>query len=468
MNAHAPARLRTLVTGLALLSLASVGHVAAGSLAAPQSPPPAEHVYMISVDGLRPEFYRDDSWPAPTLQWMAREGASADSVRSVFPTITYPAHTTIITGALPARHGIYYNSPFEPDGQTGRWYWEADLIQVPTLWDAVGAAGGTSASFWWPVSVGAPIDYNVPEIWSLEDGYGTDEPLRWNDTPDGFIEELEREATGRFNAGNLSGDYLTRERLTSAAAAYTIETYRPTFMTVHLIGVDHFQHVDGRDSVKVRQSVAAVDTAIFELVDAATRAGILERTAFVIAGDHGFVDIHSSLAPNVWLAEAGLLEPQRDRGDWRAAFHSGVASAFLYLKDPADTATAERVRNIVESRPRAERRLYRIVDRDELAAIGADPNAALALAFVPGISFNAGADGPALRPSGGGTHGFYPDFDDIETGFIGWGAGFGKGVVVPEMGLEDIAPTIAHLLGIAFEAPDGALYPGLFARPAGR
>ena len=71
----------------------------------------------------------------------------------------------------------------------------------------------------WPVSVGAPIDYNVPEIWSLEDGYGTDEPLRWNDTPEDFIEELEREATGKFNEGNLSADYLTRERLTSSAAA---------------------------------------------------------------------------------------------------------------------------------------------------------------------------------------------------------------------------------------------------------
>jgi predicted AlkP superfamily pyrophosphatase or phosphodiesterase len=450
---------------LALIICALVAGVSGSAIAAGgQESPAAAHVYVISIDGLRPDFYRDATWPAPTLQWMAREGVSADGVRGVFPTVTYPSHTTMITGALPARHGIYYNSPFEPEGQTGRWYWEEELIRVPTLWDAVRAAGGTSASFWWPVSVGAPIDYNVPEVWSLEDGYGTDEPLRWNDTPDGFVEELEREATGTFTDGKLSSDYLTREMLTASAAAYTIETYRPNLMTVHLIGVDHFQHEDGRDSVKVRRALSAADSAVFELVEAATRAGIIERTAFIVTGDHGFVDIHSSLAPNVWLAEAGLLEPQPDRGEWRAAFHSGVASAFLHLRDPDDTETIERVRAIVESRPRSERRLYRVLDAEELAAIGADPTVPLALAFVPGVSFSSAASGDALRPSGGGTHGFYPDLDEIETGFIGWGAGFAERVVVAEMGLEDIAPAVAHLLGLRFEAPDGTAYPGLFAR----
>ncbi len=462
MTACAPTFGRSLLAALVIAGTIGISPGAALPNPAAQSPALADHVFVVSIDGLRPEFYRDKTWPAPTLQWMASEGVSADGVRGVFPTVTYPSHTTIITGAMPARHGIYGNSPFEPEGQTGRWYWEEALIEVPTLWDAVRAAGGTSASFWWPVSVGAPIDYNVPEIWSLEDGYGTDEPLRWNDAPEGFIEELEREATGKFSEGNLSADYLTRERLTSAAAAYTIETYRPTLMTVHLIGVDHFQHVDGRDSVRVRQALAAVDTAVFELVDAATRAGILERTAFVVVGDHGFVDIHSSLAPNVWLAEAGLLEPQPDRGNWRAAFHSGVASALLYLEDSDDTETLDEVRKIVLERPPAERRLYRVLEREDLAAIGADPDAALALAFVPGIGMSTSARGPALRPAGGATHGFYPDFEAIETGFIGWGAGFRSGAVVPEMGLEDIAPAIAHVLGIPFDAPDGVLYPGLF------
>ena len=89
-----------------------------------------DHVVLVSIDGLRPEFYRDPRWPAPTLQWMAREGAQAEGVRGVFPSVTYPSHTTLVTGALPARHGVLYNTPFEPAGQTGAWYWEASAIRA--------------------------------------------------------------------------------------------------------------------------------------------------------------------------------------------------------------------------------------------------------------------------------------------------------------------------------------------------
>ena len=95
-----------------------------------------KYVVMISIDGLRPEFYKDPSWPAPNIQALARNGVYADGVRGVFPTVTFPSHTTMVTGALPAKHGIYYNTPFEPEGQTGNWYWDESQIKVETLWDA--------------------------------------------------------------------------------------------------------------------------------------------------------------------------------------------------------------------------------------------------------------------------------------------------------------------------------------------
>src|SRR3954464_49233 len=126
--------------------------------AAPAGGAPGEgHVVMVSIDALRPEFYLDESWPAPTLQQLAFEGVRADAVRTVFPALTYPAHTTLVTGALPAAHGIFHNRPFDPAGRSEAWAWEASRIRVPALWDAVRAAGGTTASVGWPVTVGAPI-----------------------------------------------------------------------------------------------------------------------------------------------------------------------------------------------------------------------------------------------------------------------------------------------------------------------
>ena len=148
------------------LSLLVVLSVLTGSFASvPKQPADeAQHVVLISVDGLRPEFYLDDTWPAPRMQQMAQHGVAAHAVRGVFPTVTYPSHTTIITGARPGRHGVFYNTPFEPGGQSGRWYWEYEAIQTATLWDAARSAGMRTASISWPVSVDAPVDYLIPEI----------------------------------------------------------------------------------------------------------------------------------------------------------------------------------------------------------------------------------------------------------------------------------------------------------------
>jgi len=422
---------------------------------------PSSHVVLISVDGFRPEFYQEEKWPAPNLKQMAQKGVSASGVRGVFPSVTYPSHTTIITGAKPLDHGVYYNAPFEPEGQTGRWYWESELIQVPTLWDAVRDAGLTSASFIWPVSVGAPVDYNIPEVWSLEKGYGGIQSIRDHQQPKGFLEEMEKEVLGQVNERTFNGDYLNREDRSGEMAAYVLETYKPNLITLHLIAADHFQHEEGRDGEKVHLAIGAIDRAIGKIKEAAERAGILDKTTFIITGDHGFVDIHAALAPNVWLAEAGLLEDKDDRGNWKAAFHTSGASAFLHLKNPDDNKTARQVKQILQNLPQNYRKLFRVVDREELDQVGSDPNAVLALAPVPGIAMSSSASGEALRKAKGGTHGFYPDFKEIETGLVAWGAGIEEAKQLTAIGLEDIAPIVSHLLLLDFKPKAGILYPGI-------
>lgn len=415
---------------------------------------------IVSIDGLRPEFYLDGRWPAPTLQMMAREGAHAQLVRPGFPSVTFPSHTTILTGALPARHGVYYNAPFEPAGQTGRWYWEASSIRVPTLWHAVRAAGLKSGSVKWPVSLGAPIDYDLPDVWSLDPDVPAVEAIRRHAQPAGFMEEVERNATGKLHGSNFTSGHLASVIRSGQIASYLLETYRPALITLHLISTDTFQHQDGRESERVRRAVAASDRAIADVLETAERLKILERTAFIVTGDHGFSDVHSRLAPNVWLTAAGLRRETADRGNWQATFYGG----FLHLRDQNDTTTAARVREIIASRPDAERRLFRVVEREELDRIGADPRVPFALTTIPGVSMSDAATGAAVAAAQGGTHGFYPDFPEIHTGFIGWGAGFRKGAVVPVMGLEDVAPLVAALLGLRFEAPDGILLPGVLQR----
>lgn len=446
--------------------LAAFVLLAASSTCAQETAPigSAEHVVLVSIDGLRPEFYLDRSWPLPNVQDMAKEGACAEAVRTVFPSVTYPSHTTLVTGALPARHGVFFNTPFEPGGETGRWHWEASAITAPTLWDALRSVKRRTAALSWPVTVGAPIDLLVPEVWVL----GTEEEslarIVETSTP-GLWATFEREATGRITPGRYGLETLERDDLTGAMGAWVLEHEKPALLALHLIQVDHWQHEEGRAPGKrLRAALGCVDRSIGRLLDAAERAGILGKTAFVVTGDHGFCDIHTQLRPNVWLVEAGLQAATKDRGAWRATFHAAGASAFLRLADPKDQDAVAKVRAALAAQPPGVRRLFRIVERDELARWGADPLAALALAPVAGVTFSSGAAAPAVRSASGGTHGYAADLPQIATGFVAWGAGVKAGARVHAMALEDVAPVIARLLGVPFAAPDGVAPEGVLAR----
>ncbi len=80
------------------------------------------HVLVISVDGMGADFYRQTAPKArvPNLARLRAEGSSAEAVEGVYPSVTYPSHTTIVTGRSPAEHGIYSNvSVREPGKKTG-------------------------------------------------------------------------------------------------------------------------------------------------------------------------------------------------------------------------------------------------------------------------------------------------------------------------------------------------------------
>ncbi|SEW37470.1 Predicted pyrophosphatase or phosphodiesterase, AlkP superfamily [Chitinophaga sp. YR573] len=421
----------------------------------------AKYVVVVSVDGFRPDFYLDKSWPAPNMQQMMDKGIYAEGVRGIFPTVTYPSHTTLVTGVMPARHGIVYNTPFDMKGLSGRWFKEYKDIKAQTLWDAAHQAGLKTASVSWPVTVGATIDYNIPETWSEKTPGDRRGATSEDATPKGLFEEVQANATGHLEANDMDLHFLSMNENLGRMTAYLIMKYKPNLVTVHLPCTDEFEHMEGREGEGVRRAVASADRAIGGIIEALQKAGIKDSTALIITGDHGFVDTHSSLAPNVWLARQGLIGVTPDRGNWKAAFHSSGGSAFLHLKDPKDEKTLQQVKKILSELPFSEQKLFRIIDRATMDKMGSDPEAALALTGVQGISFNNNADGPVLRPAKGGAHGYFPDFKEIRTGFVAMGAGLNTGAVFPEIGLEDVAPLVAKLLGIELKQAEGIVYPGM-------
>ena len=422
------------------------------------------HVVLISIDGLRPEFYLDPLWNMVNVRQGMAKGAYAEGVRGSFPTVTYPSHTTIVTGVLPAKHGIYYNTPVEPLGISGKWFWYYKDIKVPTLWTAAKAAGLTTAGVSWPVTVGAPIDYNLPEYVILPQGKGEKKDeikaMSLESNPKELFQEVQDLAVGKFAEYGATIDFYTSDQNKSRMAAYILKRYKPAFLAVHIALTDHFEHEQGRDGDKVRSAVAGADVAIKTIMDAAEVAGISKNTTFIITGDHGFVDIHTQFKPNVMLAALGLYDDAK-KDSWKAYFQQSGGSAFLHLKDPKDKATLEKVKKGLEQLPEGIKRMFHVLDKDAVAKAQGDPNASLALAAYQGFSFGASATGDMLAPVSGGTHGYLPtDFKEIQTGFVAFGNGIKTGTVIPLMGQEDIAPLIAKLLNLSLQT-DGVLYPGL-------
>jgi len=421
------------------------------------------HVILITIDGMRPEFYEDPSWPAPNLQYMMKEGSYAVHVRPVFPTVTLPNHTAMITGALPARSGVYLNSPFTPLSTAPSWNFNADIIKLPTLFDAVHATGRVTAAVDWPVTVGASsIDYNFPDYWGFDAKTDNVALMRSAVRPLGLWDELEANVLGKVTSDEINSDDLLRtDENAGRIAAYLIMKYKPAFTTFHITETDHAQHDHGREGYEVRTAVAAADRAIGSVLEAVRRAGIKDSTAILICGDHGFSDIHAALEPNVWLAQAGLLQKGPH---WRARFMSASGAALFYLEDKKDIRTLGEVLKTLHNVPEKYRHLFRILERPELDRLGTDSSAALALAPALGVAVGNASEGEVLRAAHGGTHGFMNDEPQMFTGFIAYGAGIYKGAVIPEMGTQDVAPLVARLLGLDFPCPDGILYPGLIKK----
>src|SRR5215471_4321500 len=69
----------------------------------------SRHVVVISLDGFPAHILRDPNLPFTTLRRMAREGAMAEGMTPVNPTVTWPNHTAMISGVGPDRHGVLYN-----------------------------------------------------------------------------------------------------------------------------------------------------------------------------------------------------------------------------------------------------------------------------------------------------------------------------------------------------------------------
>lgn len=225
----------------------------------------------------------------PNLRGLYVAGAHAEGVNGVLPTLTYPSHTTLLTGAAPARHGVVNNTTFDPAAinQDG-WYWYASDIAVPTLWDAANAAGLTTGNVHWPVSVGARARWNLPQIWRT--GHADDAKLVAALATPGLLPELEHDE-GKYAPG-IAEDIDADENRGRFATAL-IARHRPDLLTVYLTALDHTQHVDGPGTAPAHAVLERIDAIVGRLVVAERQAH--PDAVVAVVSDRGFAGVDRSL-----------------------------------------------------------------------------------------------------------------------------------------------------------------------------
>jgi predicted AlkP superfamily pyrophosphatase or phosphodiesterase len=404
---------------------------------------------IVSIDGLRPEFYADAEM-APTLTAMAEAGARAGAVESVYPSSTYPAHATIVTGVRPAKHGIQANTTWTEQGSSRDWYWYAKDLRARTLWQAARDKGLRVAITYWPTTVGAPADLLLGEIWDPE-GKETVRRLASSATP-GLLGEL---ALGvGIPQEKIASDREAIDAFVSRAAAYVFKKHRPNLQLVHLLNVDEVEHREGPSAPAVRDAVRVQDQNVARIRKAIADSGVGDRTTLIVVGDHGFTTIERNVGPNNLFRDAGLLEEEGGKiRTWRAITRSSGGSASIYVKDAKDLA---RVKEVLLAGAASA---YRVLERPELDALGYNPDAAFALEPAEGVAITERL-GPST-PTVKGNHGQLPTRPGLQTGFIAEGARVRPGARIARMKLVDIAPAVAELLGLDLPGVEGKTPEGL-------
>lgn len=415
----------------------------------------ASPVLMISLDGLRPADVIDakkKGLKLPNLTAFLQNSAYAVGVKNVLPTVTYPDHTTLITGVWPDKHGIANNETFDPYGKNfGGWYWYACDIKVPTLWDAVHDKKGVVASIGWPVSVGtSAIDYNLPEYWRAQQP--DDLKLIAALSTPGLIARLQKD-TGMPSYA-LFGEDPKHDVARTRYAQKMMEFTFPEFMTVHLVSLDHYQHTYGPDSAEAKQALEALDTDVGDLV--ATAKKVHPNVTIAIVSDHGFAPVHAQVALNKAFADAGLIKLD-DKGkvvSWEAMPWNAGGSSAIVLARPDDAALKDRVialLNKLQAEPNSG--VARWIDKAGIEQRGGNAKASFWVDFK--IGYSGSSSFTASQTTNlKGTHGYFPDDKEMRATFMIQGPTV-KAKKLGEIDMRDIAPTLAKILEVPLPKADG-------------
>ena len=402
---------------------------------------------ILSLDALGGEDFKYLK-TLPTFAEFLEEAAVCTNVRTIYPSVTYPCHATIVTGKYPKHHGVINNTLVQPNRPAPDWFWQRKYIKAETLFDLAIKKGMKVGAFLWPVTANSKIQYNIPEIF----------PNRWWDnqvlvslrsgSPQ-FILELHKKFAHLLDGIKQPAldDFVT------ASVVHTIKTKAPELLLVHLTDLDTMRHQYGVHSKEAYQAIDRLGTRFLAITQALKEASLYSETAIILLGDHTQIDVKREVNLGQVLLEKGYLTVKNHKlRSWRILAKSCGGSAYIYVQ-PGFHQEAEKLLQQLKNDPAYG--IERIFTNEEVIAAGADPNCYCMVEAVSGVVFADTWTKGVKEKVKKADHGYQPDKPQYRTFFASLGPGIKKQVKIEEMSLTDIAPTLAELMDLDLQNPDG-------------
>lgn len=218
------------------------------------------YVVMLSLDGFRWDY--TDSVPTPNLDYIAQNGVKAKSLKSSFPTKTFPNHYSLVTGLYPDHHGIVHNSFYDPVTDREYRIYDREAVEDGTfyggepLWVTAEKQQMISASYFW-VGSEADIQGIRPTYWKKYD-----EGFPFSTSIDTVIHWLQ----------------LPEEK-------------RPQLVLFYNSEPDHVGHSFGPDDDRVKEKVVYLDSLVGDFLQKLKDISIADQVDFLLVSDHGMTGL---------------------------------------------------------------------------------------------------------------------------------------------------------------------------------
>ena len=404
----------------------------------------------------------------PNFRKLFAHAARVGKVRTIYPSLTYPAHTSIITGCRPGKHGIFDNNRVGIKEQHDEdWNIDAATIRTDDIFKAAKRAGKSTAGVYWPVTVRHPqIDWLIGEFFSKwSPGIEPEEMFRRLDTAPEMMDII-RKNMDRYPEPEKAGPELckknTADEFLMGCACDVIRTYQPDLLMIHNCYPDSTRHRYGVFSEKMTECLDFTDLWLGDLIDVMEETGIYDKTNFVLLSDHGQMDYSRRIRLNTKFVRDGMITLAKDGSvaDWKMFMKSAGMSAYIYLKDQAfyDKAYAylqdllfEGVWGFEKIRTKAETEEQYGLTGDFDFMLETDGYTSFADPWHEPICNPIDFTNYRL---GKATHGYEPE-KGPQPVFVAAGPDFREDGYIPEARIYDEGPTFAKLLGTELRDAEG-------------